>query len=72
MIIDAHVHLWSHDHAHFPDRGWTELRDSGLPKADGTAERLVALMDAAGVAFALNVQVPWYGEECRFPNHQRV
>jgi len=59
-IVDAHVHLWHQDRARYPARPWVQ---GGLPPHDGTAERLVALMDRAGVAAALNVQVPWYAED---------
>jgi predicted TIM-barrel fold metal-dependent hydrolase len=59
-IIDAHVHLWHHDAARYPRRPWLE---ADLPPHDGTADRLVRLMDEAGVAAALNVQVPWYGDD---------
>lgn len=62
-IVDAHVHLWHQDRARYPARPWVQ---GELPPHDGTAERLVALMDGAGVARALNVQVPWYGEDNRY------
>ncbi|MCC7495004.1 MAG: amidohydrolase [Fimbriimonadaceae bacterium] len=65
-IIDAHIHLWSHDMARYPDIAWREAGNSRLPAVDGSAGRLVAAMDAAGVAYALNVQVPWYREDNRY------
>jgi predicted TIM-barrel fold metal-dependent hydrolase len=66
IIFDAHVHLWSHDSARFPSIGWRDTGGGGLPPEDGTADRLVKLMDEAGVGGALNVQVPWYGEDNRY------
>jgi predicted TIM-barrel fold metal-dependent hydrolase len=62
-VIDSHVHLWHQDRARYPARTWVQ---GELPPHDGTVERLIALMDAAGVAAALNVQVPWYGEDNRY------
>lgn len=59
-IVDAHVHLWHQDSTRYPSKPWIQ---GPLPPIDGTAERLVELMDKAGVAWALNVQVPWYGED---------
>ncbi len=67
-VIDAHVHLWHQDGVRFPNRPWL---DWTLPPLDGTGERLVLLMDEAGVAAALNVQVPWYGEDNRY-HHDRA
>lgn len=65
-IIDAHIHLWSHDMTRYPDIAWREDGESRLPKANGEAGRVVDLMDQSGVAFALNVQVPWYREDNRY------
>jgi len=62
-IIDAHVHLWHQDRTRYPARPWVQ---GDLPPHDGTFERLVSLMDAAGVGAALNVQVPWYAEDNRY------
>ncbi len=70
-IIDAHIHLWSHDHTRYPDKGWRANGQSTLPPNDGTAERVVAMMDESGVAWALNVQVPWYEEDNRY-HHDAV
>lgn len=66
MIFDGHVHLWSHDEARYPSVPWTLTGGGKLPNEDGTGERLVGPMDVAGVVGALNVQVPWYMEDCRF------
>ena len=71
-IIDGHVHPWSHDMHRYPDIAWREDGESRLPPHDGSAARLVELMDRSGVAYALNVQVPWYREECRIPNHTQA
>ena len=62
-IIDSHVHLWHQDSERYPNTPWVQ---GSLPKHDGTAERLVQLMDEVGVTAALNVQVPWYGEDNRY------
>ncbi len=70
-IIDGHSHLWSHDMTHYPDLAWREDRASHLPKEDGRAARLVELVDAAGVADALNVQVPASREEFRTVDRQQ-
>ncbi len=69
-IIDAHVHLWSHDKSRYPDIGWRTNGRSTLPEVDGSADLLVEAMNRSGVAWALNVQVPWYGEDNRY--HQDV
>ncbi len=62
-IVDAHIHLWHQDATRYPNKPWVM---GTLPDIDGTAERLVAAMDEAGVDWALNVQVPWYGEDNRY------
>lgn len=62
-IVDSHVHLWHQDSTRYPNKPWIQ---GPLPAIDGTAERLVREMDRAGVAWALNVQVPWYGEDNRY------
>jgi L-fuconolactonase len=63
IVIDAHVHLWHQDDRRYPTRPWVQ---GNLPPHDGTAERLIPLMDQAGVAAALNVQIPWYGPDNRY------
>ena len=62
-IIDSHVHLWNQDAGRYPNKPWVQ---GTLPPHDATAERLVGFMDEAGVTAALNVQVPWYGEDNRY------
>ena len=62
FIFDAHVHLFAEDRERFPVR-----TIPGAPPAPaGSADRLVAEMDRAGVARALLVQTPWYGEDNRY------
>src|SRR5262245_36667248 len=63
MIIDSHVHLWHQDAVRYPHRPWLGMP---LPPHNGTGDRLIELMDRAGVAVAINVQVPWYGEDNRY------
>jgi predicted TIM-barrel fold metal-dependent hydrolase len=70
-IIDGHVHLWSHDTARYPDVGWKLNGESRLPQVNGEADGLVERMDASGVSYALNVQVPWYLEDNRY-HHDAV
>jgi len=53
-IIDTHVHLWHQDRERYPSKLWVQ---GALQPHDGTAERLVDLMDRVGVTAALNVQV---------------
>lgn len=62
-IVDAHIHLWSTDLTQYPDIALRQTGKSELPPADGRAERIVEAMDGSGVAFALNVQVPWFRED---------
>ena len=62
-IIDTHVRLWHQDRERYPSKLWVQ---GELQPHDSTAERLVDLMDRVGVTAALNVQVPWYGEDNRY------
>ena len=62
MIFDTHVHLWSSDRARYP---MVTGRERPV-EHDGSAETLISLMDAAGVAAALLVQTPWLGEDNRY------
>jgi len=43
-IIDTHVHLWHQDRERYPSKLWVQ---GALQPHDGTAERLVDLMDRA-------------------------
>jgi predicted TIM-barrel fold metal-dependent hydrolase len=52
MIIDAHTHLFSLDLDRYP---LADPQASYRPVTDGTAERLRAQMDEAGVHRALNI-----------------
>lgn len=58
MIIDTHVHIWEIDPPRYPigptAPGWT-----ALPDEPGTAEQLLADMDANGVDRAVLVQTSW-------------
>jgi len=62
IIVDAHVHLISEDRNAFP------LLSDGppVPPPPGTSDVLIRLMNEAGVAMALLVQTPWYGEDNRY------
>lgn len=65
-IVDAHIHLWSHDRERYPDIAYRRTGKSELPAPNGLADDIVREMDAHGVAYALNVQVPWYREDNRY------
>jgi predicted TIM-barrel fold metal-dependent hydrolase len=58
MVIDTHVHVWEIDPPRYPigptAPGWTTL-----PDEPGTAEELLAEMDANGVDRAVLVQTSW-------------
>jgi predicted TIM-barrel fold metal-dependent hydrolase len=58
MIIDTHVHVWEIDPPRYPigptAPGWT-----ALPDEPGTADELLADMDANGVDRAVLVQTSW-------------
>lgn len=58
MIIDTHVHVWEIDPPRYPigptAPGWT-----ALPDEPGTADELVAEMDAHGVDYSVLVQTSW-------------
>jgi predicted TIM-barrel fold metal-dependent hydrolase len=56
MIIDAHTHLFSLDLDRYP---LADPNSAYRPVTDGTAERLRAQMDGAGVDRALNIS-PWF------------
>jgi predicted TIM-barrel fold metal-dependent hydrolase len=58
MIIDTHVHVWEIDPPRYPigptAPGWT-----ALPDEPGTADELLAEMDAHGVDCSVLVQTSW-------------
>src|SRR6185437_2328256 len=58
MIVDAQVHLWK---ANTPDRPWLPNRVAQLPEPF-TIERLVPLMDEAGVDRVVVVPPSWPGD----------
>jgi predicted TIM-barrel fold metal-dependent hydrolase len=62
ILFDAHVHIFAEDRRAFPILAIPEAP----PPPPGSAERLIAEMDRAGVAKALLVQTPWYGEDNRY------
>ncbi len=58
MIVDAQAHLWL---ANTPDRPWLPNRVAQLPEPF-TIEKLVPLMDEAGVDRAVIVPPSWEGD----------
>src|SRR2546423_334994 len=58
MIVDAQVHLWK---AESPDWPWVAGRKPQLPEPF-TIEKLVPLMDEAGVDRAVIVPPSWPGD----------
>lgn len=58
MIVDAQVHLWK---ANTPDRPWLPNRVAQLPEPF-TIEKLVPLMDEAGVDRVVIVPPSWEGD----------
>jgi predicted TIM-barrel fold metal-dependent hydrolase len=58
MVVDAQVHLWKAD---TPDRPWLPNRVAQLPEPF-TIEKLVPMMDEAGVDRAVIVPPSWEGD----------
>ena len=58
MIVDAQVHLWK---ANTPDRPWLPNRVAQLPEPF-TIEKLVPMMDEAGVDRVVIVPPSWEGD----------
>src|ERR1700756_2897162 len=58
MIVDAQVHLWK---ANTPDRPWLPNRVAQMPEPF-TIEKLVPLMDEAGVDRVVIVPPSWLGD----------
>ncbi|MCC6456409.1 MAG: amidohydrolase family protein [Caldilineaceae bacterium] len=58
MIVDTHVHVWEIDPPRYPI-GPTAPGWSSLPDEPGTAEELLADMDANGVQWSVLVQTSW-------------
>ena len=58
MIVDTHVHVWEIDPPRYPI-GPTAPGWSSLPDEPGTAEELLADMDANGVEWSVLVQTSW-------------
>ena len=75
MIIDTHVHVWEIDPPRYPI-GPTAPGWKSLPDEPGTADELLAEMDAHGVDYAVLVQTSWStwdngyiaDSAARFPN----
>ena len=58
MIVDTHVHVWEIDPPRYPI-GPTAPGWSSLPDEPGTADQLIADMDANGVQWSVLVQTSW-------------
>lgn len=58
MIIDTHVHVWEIDPPRYPV-GPTAPNWTSLPDEPGTADELLAEMDAHGVDWSVLVQTSW-------------
>jgi len=58
MIIDTHVHVWEIDPPRYPV-GPTAPNWTALPDEPGTADELLADMDAHGVDWSVLVQTSW-------------
>lgn len=58
MIIDTHVHVWEIDPPRYPI-GPTAPGWKSLPDEPGTADELIADMDANGVEWSVLVQTSW-------------
>lgn len=58
MIVDTHVHVWEIDPPRYPV-GPTAPNWTALPDEPGTADELIADMDANGVRWAVLVQTSW-------------
>ncbi|MCX6045239.1 MAG: amidohydrolase family protein [Chloroflexi bacterium] len=58
MIVDTHVHVWEIDPPKYPV-GPTAPNWTALPDEPGTADELIAEMDAHAVDWAVLVQTSW-------------
>lgn len=58
MIVDTHVHVWEIDPPKYPI-GPTAPNWTALPDEPGTADELIAEMDAHAVDWAVLVQTSW-------------
>ena len=61
MIVDSHVHVWKND----PRYPWAQ-ETKNPPKEDATAEMLLELMAANGVARTVLIQVMYYRWDNRY------
>lgn len=58
MIVDTHVHVWEIDPPRYPI-GPTAPNWTAMPDEPGTADELIADMDANGVQWSVLVQTSW-------------
>ena len=58
MIVDTHVHIWEIDPPRYPV-GPTAPNWTALPDEPGTADELIAEMDAHAVDWTVLVQTSW-------------
>ena len=58
MIVDTHVHIWEIDPPKYPI-GPTAPTWTAMPDEPGTADELIAEMDAHGVDWTVLVQTSW-------------
>jgi predicted TIM-barrel fold metal-dependent hydrolase len=58
MVVDTHVHVWEIDPPRYPI-GPTAPNWTALPDEPGTADELLAEMDACGVDWTVLVQTSW-------------
>ncbi|MFH1571586.1 MAG: amidohydrolase family protein [Gemmatimonadota bacterium] len=58
MIVDTHVHVWEIDPPKYPI-GPTAPNWTSMPDEPGTADELLAEMDAGGVDWTVLVQTSW-------------
>jgi len=58
VIVDSHVHVWSHDPDLYP---WRPLSGLVPPSIPGSVDLLLRLMDGCGIEKATLVQPSYYG-----------
>ncbi len=58
MVVDTHVHVWEIDPPRYPI-GPTAPNWTAMPDEPGTADELLAEMDACGVDWTVLVQTSW-------------
>src|SRR4029434_4712987 len=65
VVVDTHMHVWTNDTQRFPF-GHPYGAKVDPPKTAGTAELLIDEMDRYKVAYAILVQVIYYGWDNRY------